>query len=69
MSRAWRIEYAGAGYHVMNRGVAGCKLFRTSEDRERFEEILSQSVDRFALELAAYVLMDNHHLCEASHST
>lgn len=36
MARPLRVEYPGAFYHVINRGNAGEKIFRSNSDRERF---------------------------------
>jgi len=36
MARPLRIEYAGAFYHVIHRGNAGERIFRTKRDREKF---------------------------------
>ncbi len=66
MARPLRIEYPGAFYHVMNRGIAGQDLFRTKIDRERFLECLETAVERFSLKIHAYCLMttDYHLLVE-----
>jgi len=36
MPRALRVEYAGAIYHVMNRGDRREAIFRDDQDREVF---------------------------------
>ena len=51
MARPLRVEYAGAFYHVMNRGNAGEMLFRSNRDRERFLERLEEAVERFSLKI------------------
>ena len=43
MSRPLRIEYAGAWYHVMNRGRRGEKIFHGSEDYQSFIDLLRES--------------------------
>ena len=57
MSRPLRIEYEGAWYHVMNRGVGRRDVFLNDTHREMFLELL----DRFGVETHAYCLMSNHY--------
>ena len=60
MARKLRVEYEGAIYHVVNRGVDRRRLFDDDADRERFMDRLS----KYAVELEArvylYCLMSNH---------
>jgi REP-associated tyrosine transposase len=60
MARQLRIEYPGALYHVMSRGIERRELFRDDRDRERYLGILERSVERFGFRLYAYCLMGNH---------
>jgi REP element-mobilizing transposase RayT len=61
MARAWRIEYEGALYHVLSRGNQRQAIFLDDEDRGRFLEAIGKMAERFAVEVCAYVLMDNHY--------
>ena len=61
MSRPLRIEYAGAWYHVMNRGRRGEKTYTTSGDYEVFIRVLQETVEMLNLKVAAYCLMPNHY--------
>lgn len=61
MSRQWRIEYAGALYHVMSRGNQGQSIFADDNDRRMFLDILDEVSERFSIEIQAYVLMANHY--------
>jgi putative transposase len=61
MARQWRIEFSGAIYHVMSRGNAGQDIFRTDQDRQLFLDLLEELVERFNIEVHAYVLMGNHY--------
>ncbi len=61
MSRATRVEFDGACYHVMSRGVARTRTFLDDEDRESFLEILGALVHCGALEVHAFCLMPNHN--------
>jgi REP element-mobilizing transposase RayT len=61
MARQWRIEYAGAIYHVLSRGNGGQEIFRSKDDRHLFLDLLGELVERFNIEVHAYVLMGNHY--------
>lgn len=61
MSRAVRIEFEGAFYHVMSRGVARMPTFLGDDDRQRFLKILGGLVERGVLEVHAFCLMPNHY--------
>ena len=61
MSRPLRVEYPGAWYHVMNRGLNRRLIFYDSEDYTLFLETLGEACARFNVRLAAYCLMPNHY--------
>jgi REP element-mobilizing transposase RayT len=61
MGRAWRIEYKGALYHVLSRGNDQREIFYDNTDRERILETLGEMSERFAVDIFAYVLMNNHY--------
>ncbi len=61
MSKAWRIEFDGAIYHVLSRGNEQRDIFTDDEDRLLFLELMGEMADRFNLEIYAYVLMTNHY--------
>lgn len=64
MARPPRIEYAGAVYHVLNRGNYRRDIFAVSGSGVSFEQTLFEACERFGWSLHAYVLMSNHyHLC------
>ena len=67
MARAWRIEYEGALYHVLSRGNERCNIVVDDKDRNFFLNTVGEMSQRFEVDICAYVLMDNHYLCEASH--
>ena len=60
MSRALRIQYPGAVYHVTCRGNERRDIFRDDEDRKSFLEILAGSRTIYSVRLYAWVLMENH---------
>lgn len=61
MSRPLRIEYAGAWYHVMNRGRRREKIFLSPLDHETFIKVLQETAEGWNLKIAAYCLMPNHY--------
>ena len=60
MVRPLRIQYPGAIYHVTSRGNERKAIFSDDEDRFRFIDILSQSVETYDIKLHGFVLMMNH---------
>ena len=64
MPRKPRVEYAGAVYHVLNRGNYRQEIFTVTGSSEAFERVLFDACSRFGWRLYAYVLLSNHyHLC------
>ncbi|MCP4268228.1 MAG: hypothetical protein GY777_22085 [Candidatus Brocadiaceae bacterium] len=55
-----RIEFPGAWYHFTCRGNERNRIFKDDADRREFLSILTDSLDKYAVELHGYVLMDNH---------
>ena len=55
-----RIEYAGACYHVINRGNYRRNLFVGKGAAEAFERTLSEAASRYRWRVHAYVVMSNH---------
>jgi putative transposase len=60
MPRSLRIEYAGAIYHVMNRGDRREPIFRDEVDRRRFLETLGETCSKTDWHVHAVCLMSNH---------
>ena len=60
MARKLRVEYAGAIYHVMNRGDRREPIFLDDRDRGTFLETLAQACQKTEWEVHAYCLMPNH---------
>jgi len=61
MARKPRLEYAGAVYHVMDRGDRSEDIFHDHEDRRRFLVSLGQACGRTGWRVHAFVLMRNHY--------
>jgi putative transposase len=60
MARPLRIEYAGAYYHVMNRGNRRQIVFGEPRDYELFLSRLGQFREQFDVSLLCYCCMPNH---------
>jgi len=61
MSRPLRIEYPGAYYHVMNRGLAGQAAFVSDSDFRGFLELVEDAWSRWDIQIFSYCLMDTHY--------
>ena len=60
MARKLRVEYAGAIYHVMNRGDRLEPIFRDYADRRTFLETLAEACAKTEWQIHAHCLMGNH---------
>ena len=54
------MDYPDTFYHVLSRGNERKEIFRDEKDHLRFLDTLGKMVERFKLEVHAYVLMENH---------
>ncbi len=61
MPRKLRIQFDGAWYHVMNRGINHGKIFFSDEHRLNFIELLKTTTSNYQVEIHAYCLMGNHY--------
>jgi len=61
MARSFRLEYPETFYHILSRGNEKRDIFYDKEDYLRFLDVLEKTVERFKLEIHAYVLMKNHY--------
>lgn len=61
MARLLRIQYAGAWYHVMNRGGERRQVFRDDRDYRAFVTLLNETSQMWQVEVHAYCLMPNHY--------
>ena len=61
MARPWRIEYEGAFYHLLSRGNEQRDIFIDDSDRHMFLNTVGEMAERFAMDIFAYVLMNNHY--------
>src|SRR6185436_10757407 len=60
MARKLRVEYAGAIYHVINRGDRGEAIFLKDQDRQLFLETLGETCAKTGWRVLAWCLMSNH---------
>ena len=64
MSRPLRVQFGGAVYHVMNRGMARQTTFVDEQDCQAFLSTLGEAHRLWAIEVFSYCLMKNHyHVC------
>lgn len=61
MARPLRIEYEGAFYHVIQRGIERRDIFKSHADKEKFLSYLKTSYLAYKAIFHTYVLMDNHY--------
>lgn len=61
MPRKARVQFAGAVYHLLDRGDRREAIFRDDSDREIFLITLGQACDRTGWCVHAFVLMSNHY--------
>ena len=61
MSRPLRIQYAGAWYHVMNRGRRAEAIFLGKKDYATFIDLLKEAVDVWNVRVSAYCLLSTHY--------
>jgi len=60
MARALRLEFAGACYHVINRGNYRRNIFEAKGAAEAFEQCLFEVCEKCGWRLHAFVIMRNH---------
>ena len=60
MPRSPRTAWAGAIFHVVNRGVERRKVFLDERDYERFITLLRKGKKRAAVKIYGFCLMPNH---------
>jgi len=61
MTRPLRINLAGGWYHVTARGNERRDIYRDEDDRSHFVHLVAEMVERFQVQLHAFVLMPNHY--------
>ncbi|MEA2021033.1 MAG: transposase, partial [Candidatus Caldatribacteriota bacterium] len=54
------IEYGGAIYHIIVKGIDGINIFTNDMDRNKFLFFLQKMIKSYKINLFSYVLMDTH---------
>lgn len=54
------IEYEGAIYHIIVKGIDGINIFTNDTDRNKFLFFLQKMIKSYKINLFSYVLMDTH---------
>jgi REP element-mobilizing transposase RayT len=61
MARKLRLEYAGAMYHVINRGNYRADIFGPDAAKEAFRDCVFEACAKAGWRLHAYIVMRNHY--------
>ena len=61
MPRPPRAQFAGAVYHLMNRGVRGEDLYTDAREHAHFLALLAEACVRYDWLVGTYCLMGNNH--------
>lgn len=61
MSRSLRIEYPGAFYHIMQRGIEKRDIFVSDKDKEKFLSYFELAHKTYTVNFHSYILMNNHY--------
>ncbi len=61
MARALRIEFRGALYHIINRGVGQMMIYHNDKDWKKFLGFQERVISQFNWICHAYCLMGNHY--------
>lgn len=61
MPRPLRVQFPGAVYHVMDRGVRGAPLYTEPAERQHFLALLGEACRRYDWQTLGYCLMGNHY--------
>ena len=61
MARPWRIERAGAWYHVTGRGLERRNIFADAKDRSHWLGLLAEASDLWRVVVHGYAQMENHY--------
>lgn len=56
-----RIEYYGAYYHIIQRGVNKEHIFKEDRDKSYLLEIVAETKEMFDFKIFSYVIMGNHY--------
>jgi putative transposase len=60
MPRVARIQTAGTYFHILNRANSKLKIFRKQIDYEEFIQLIIESLEKYKIDIYAYILMPTH---------
>lgn len=60
MSRSLRLKLQGAIYHIMSRSISDIPLFRNSEDKKYYLNLIKKYMKIYRFKIYAYCIMDTH---------
>ncbi len=64
MTRPLRIQYPGAMYHIISRGIGKMTIFHNEKDWKKFIQFMDRVIKRYNWICHAYCCMGSHfHLC------
>ncbi len=71
MARPLRIEFPGAFYHIVQRGIEKKDIFTVDADKKKFLSYLNSAYLSYRAVFHAYVLMNNHYhlILETPHAS
>ena len=61
MARPLRIEFQGAYYHIIQRGIERKPIFPTETDKNKFLYYVDLAFRKYGVLIHVFVLMDNHY--------
>jgi putative transposase len=61
MARPLRIEYKGAFYHILQRGIERKNIFTSDSDKQKFLSYFDCACNSYGAIVHAYILMNNHY--------
>ncbi|MDO8539047.1 MAG: transposase [Opitutaceae bacterium] len=61
MARKFRLQYAGALYHVINRGNYRSDVFKTDGAKEAFLDCLGEACEKTGWHVHGFIVMRNHY--------
>ncbi len=61
MARPLRIQYPGAMYHIISRGIARMTIFHNEKDWRKFIQFMERVIKKYNWTCHAYCLMGTHY--------
>jgi len=61
MARPLRIQYPGAMYHIISRGIGRMTIFHNDNDRQKFIQFMERVIEKYNWLCHAYCSMGSHY--------